>query len=336
MRAGALCFVGIGGAGLSAYANIARAWGAEVARLGPRRDAVPRARSTGSRSISPASPSPPDGWEVVVSTAVPPRCDGTPRASFLAELVAAARVDRRRRRARQDDDDRDDRVRAARARPRPGMARSAAWCRSSAATPARATGWLVVEGDESDRSIVRAAAADRGRDERRARPSRDVRRPRPSSRRLFEAWLADVPRGRARLGARARRLRARRCPASTTGATRPRRSRRSSCAGVDRGGGGSRLSRGSRAPIDASSSSASAAASRSIDDYGHNPTELAGDARGAHASGPDASLVASSSRMSSRARDISRSELGEPRSALADVVDRDRRLRRRASSRWTA
>ena len=40
---------GIGGAGMSAYALVAHAWGAEVARLGSRRDAVsraPRRRST--------------------------------------------------------------------------------------------------------------------------------------------------------------------------------------------------------------------------------------------------------------------------------------------------
>src|SRR5262245_42638889 len=34
-------------------------------------------------------PSPPDGWEVVVSTAHAFRTPGRPRAEFLAELVAA-------------------------------------------------------------------------------------------------------------------------------------------------------------------------------------------------------------------------------------------------------
>ena len=40
-------------------------------------------------SISAASRAPPDGWEVVVSTAHTHRIEGTPRAAFLAELVAA-------------------------------------------------------------------------------------------------------------------------------------------------------------------------------------------------------------------------------------------------------
>ena len=34
-------------------------------------------------------PRPPEGWEVVVSTAHAARIEGTPRAAFLAELVAA-------------------------------------------------------------------------------------------------------------------------------------------------------------------------------------------------------------------------------------------------------
>ena len=35
--------------------------------------------------------------------------------------------------------------------------------------------WIVVEADESDRSLLRAVARDRGADQRRARPSRDLR-----------------------------------------------------------------------------------------------------------------------------------------------------------------
>jgi len=82
-----LWFVGIGGAGLSAYAQLARAWGAEVGGwdrvdtpyLAPLRDAELR--------IAP-DPVIPDGWDVVVSSAYPAVC-GLRRAEFLCELVSA-------------------------------------------------------------------------------------------------------------------------------------------------------------------------------------------------------------------------------------------------------
>ena len=61
-------------------------------------------------------PRPPDGFEVVVSTAHRDRIAGTPRGRVLAELVAARPFDRRHGRARQDDDRRDDRPRAPRDR----------------------------------------------------------------------------------------------------------------------------------------------------------------------------------------------------------------------------
>ena len=96
------------------------------------------ARSRGSRSTSAASPSPPEGWEVVVSTAHLHRIEGIPRADVPRRARRRAAGDRRRRRPRQDDDGGDDRVRPA-ARPgaiRPGS--SAASCLSSAATPAPA------------------------------------------------------------------------------------------------------------------------------------------------------------------------------------------------------
>jgi UDP-N-acetylmuramate--alanine ligase len=86
-----LWFVGIGGAGLSAYALLAQAWGAEVGGwdrnetpyLGPVRAAgIPV-------TISP-EPEAPEGWEAVVSSAYP-SFPGTRRAELLAELVSLRR-----------------------------------------------------------------------------------------------------------------------------------------------------------------------------------------------------------------------------------------------------
>ena len=83
-----LYFVGIGGSGLSAYANIARAWGAEV-RGWDAQETIFTETLEGVEIDLGGEPAPPDGFEAVVSTAHLSRCDGTPRAAFLAELVAA-------------------------------------------------------------------------------------------------------------------------------------------------------------------------------------------------------------------------------------------------------
>jgi UDP-N-acetylmuramate--alanine ligase len=83
-----LWFVGIGGAGLSAYAAIASAWGAEVG--GWDRVAtpyLPRLERAGIDVVVGAEPVVPEGWEAVVSSAYP-SVPGAPRAEFLAELVA--------------------------------------------------------------------------------------------------------------------------------------------------------------------------------------------------------------------------------------------------------
>ena len=85
-----LWFVGVGGAGLSGYALLAHAWGAEVG--GWDRAETPylgNVRAAGiDVSISP-EPAVPLGWEAVVSSAfdVP----GTSRAELLAELVMLQR-----------------------------------------------------------------------------------------------------------------------------------------------------------------------------------------------------------------------------------------------------
>jgi UDP-N-acetylmuramate--alanine ligase len=81
-----LWFVGIGGAGLSSYAFLAQAWGAEVG--GWDRIETPYLRGLDGIAVE-ITPDPvvPDGWEIVVSSAYPDVA-GTPRAEFLAELVS--------------------------------------------------------------------------------------------------------------------------------------------------------------------------------------------------------------------------------------------------------
>ena len=85
-----LWFVGIGGAGLSAYAQLARAWGAEVG--GWDRVDTPYLEPLRGRRGSSSSPEPvvPEGWEPIVSSAYP-GVPGRPRGDFLAELVGLRR-----------------------------------------------------------------------------------------------------------------------------------------------------------------------------------------------------------------------------------------------------
>jgi UDP-N-acetylmuramate--alanine ligase len=83
--------VGIGGAGLSAYGVLARAWGAEVG--GWDRNETPYLAVVRVAGIEPVvSPEPelPEGWEIVVSSAYP-TVAGRSRAEFLAELVSLRR-----------------------------------------------------------------------------------------------------------------------------------------------------------------------------------------------------------------------------------------------------
>jgi UDP-N-acetylmuramate--alanine ligase len=83
-------FVGIGGAGLSAYANFARAWGAEVAGWDVR-DTIFLQAVRDARVDLGGEPAPPVGFEVVVSTAHAGRIEGRSRAELLAELVSLRR-----------------------------------------------------------------------------------------------------------------------------------------------------------------------------------------------------------------------------------------------------
>jgi UDP-N-acetylmuramate--alanine ligase len=83
-----LYFVGIAGSGMSAYANVARALGAEV-RGWDSHETIFSETLDGIEVDLGGEPAPPDGFEAVVSTAHRDRIAGTPRAAFLAELVAA-------------------------------------------------------------------------------------------------------------------------------------------------------------------------------------------------------------------------------------------------------
>ncbi len=83
-------FVGIGGAGLSAYANISQAWGAEV-RGWDVRETIFLESLEGIEVDIGGEPTPPGGFEVVVSAAHTARSAGTARGEFLAELVSLRR-----------------------------------------------------------------------------------------------------------------------------------------------------------------------------------------------------------------------------------------------------
>jgi UDP-N-acetylmuramate--alanine ligase len=82
-----LWFVGIGGAGLSAYAQLARAWGAEVGGWDRVRTPYLEPLADVPLELSP-EPVVPDGWEAVVSSAYP-HVPGLRRRELLRELVAA-------------------------------------------------------------------------------------------------------------------------------------------------------------------------------------------------------------------------------------------------------
>ena len=147
-----LYFVGIGGAGLSAYANFARAWGAEVRGWDVRETIFLEAVEEIQVDLG-GEPAPPEGFEVVVSTAHAGRIEGRSRAEFLAELVALRRA-----------------IVVGGAHGKTTTAAMIAFVlRELGLDPAwivggvvpqlggnagTGQGWLVVEGDESDRSIA--------------------------------------------------------------------------------------------------------------------------------------------------------------------------------------
>ncbi|HEY2355234.1 MAG TPA: cyanophycin synthetase [Gaiellaceae bacterium] len=143
---------GIGGAGMSGYALLARSWGAEVA--GWDRVETPYLRHLDGVAveISPEPPRPPHGWDVYVSTAFAGQVSGRPRADLLAELVSLRGS-----------------IVVAGAHGKTTTSAMIAFCLDRLGLDpafliggeipqldgnARAgEGWLVVEGDESDRSV---------------------------------------------------------------------------------------------------------------------------------------------------------------------------------------
>ncbi len=146
-----LYFVGIGGAGLSAYANLAREWGAEV-RGWDVRETIFLESLDGIDVDLGEDPAPPAGFEVVVSAAHSGRIEGRSRAEFLAELVAL-------RRAIVVGGAHGKTTTAAMvAYVLRELGRDPAWIIGGVVSQlggnaGTGEGWLVVEGDESDRSI---------------------------------------------------------------------------------------------------------------------------------------------------------------------------------------
>src|SRR5579875_1674253 len=123
---------GIGGAGMSGYALLARAWGAEVA--GWDRAETPYLRHLGDVAveISPQPPPPPPGWEVYVSSAFAGRVAGGHGKTTTSAMIAFC-LDR--------------------------LGLDPAFLIGGEVPQlggnARAgSGWLVAEGDESDRSLA--------------------------------------------------------------------------------------------------------------------------------------------------------------------------------------
>jgi UDP-N-acetylmuramate--alanine ligase len=183
-------FVGIGGAGLSAYANIARAWGAEV-RGWDARETIFMETLEGVEVDLGGEPRVPDGFEAVLSTAHLGRVPGRPRAELLAELVSL----------------------------RPAIVVGGAHGKTTTAAmiayvlrelgddpsfvvggvvpqlggnAGAGAGWLVVEGDESDRSIAllapRIAVVTNVEVDHHAAFASEA-----ELARFFDEWLAGIP-----------------------------------------------------------------------------------------------------------------------------------------------
>jgi UDP-N-acetylmuramate--alanine ligase len=188
-----LWFVGIGGAGLSGYALLAKAWGAEVA--GWDRYETPyleHVRAAGIPvTVSDEVESAPEGFDAVVSTAFSGQAAGMARAEFLAELVSLQ-----------------DSIVVAGAHGKTTTAGMIAFVLDRTGRDpsfliggeipqlggnARAgSGWLVVEGDESDRTIEQlrpkiAVVTNIDLDHHSEFASR------AEVEELFARWIAEVP-----------------------------------------------------------------------------------------------------------------------------------------------
>jgi UDP-N-acetylmuramate--alanine ligase len=265
-----LYFVGIGGAGLSAYANVSKAWGAEVRGWDVRETIFLEALDGIDVDVG-GEPTPPPGFEVVVSAAHSSRIEGRSRADFLAELVRGRRS-----------------IVVGGAHGKTTTAAMIAFAlREVGEDPAwivggvvpqlggnagAGTGWLVVEGDESDRSIEQldpgVGVVTNVELDHHATFASEA-----ELRGFFERWLERVPkvvRGwelePASLAVRVPGEHNRRNAATALAALE--------LAGIDRGQAEEAIARfegvdrrfqlvGERAGV------------RVYDDYGHNPTEIA-------------------------------------------------------------
>jgi UDP-N-acetylmuramate--alanine ligase len=143
-------FVGIGGAGLSAYAQLARAWGAEVGGWDGVETPYLELLQDAQIELA-AEPVVPTGWEIVVSSAYP-NVPGLRRAEFLAELISL------RRSIVVAGTHGKGTVAAMIAFVLRETGRDPAWLIGSpvpqlGANAGAGEGWLVVEGDESDRTV---------------------------------------------------------------------------------------------------------------------------------------------------------------------------------------
>jgi UDP-N-acetylmuramate--alanine ligase len=186
-----LWIAGIGGAGMSAYALLARAWGAEVRGWDRARTPYLEHLHGIEVEIADEPPSAPDGWEVYVSSAFADRVPGKSRAELLAELVSLR-----------------DAIVVAGAHGKTTTAGMIAFCLArlgrepawliGADVPqlggnaGTGNGWLVVEGDESDRTIAAlrpqvAVVTNVDLDHHSTFASR------AEVEALFEQWLAEVP-----------------------------------------------------------------------------------------------------------------------------------------------
>jgi len=182
---------GIGGAGMSGYALLAQAWGAEVRGWDRARTPYLERLHDIDVDISEDPPPAPEGWEAYVSSAFTDRVPGRTRAALLAELVSLRET-----------------IVVAGAHGKTTTAGMIAFClerlgREPAwliggdipqlgGNAGTGAGWLVVEGDESDRTIAAlrpriAVVTNVDLDHHATFGSRT------EVEQLFESWLADVP-----------------------------------------------------------------------------------------------------------------------------------------------
>jgi UDP-N-acetylmuramate--alanine ligase len=182
---------GIGGAGMSGYASLAQAWGAEVRGWDRVRTPYLEQLQGIDVEISDEPPTPPEGWEAYVSTAFAERIEGRSRADLLAELVSMR-----------------DSIVVAGAHGKTTTAAMVAFCLAAlgrdpawliggdvpqlGGNAGAGEGWLVVEGDESDRTIAAlrpriAVVTNVDLDHHTTFASR------AEVEQLFEGWLAEVP-----------------------------------------------------------------------------------------------------------------------------------------------